>query len=134
VADESVACARPPAKDWASDRRAFLMLWGLPAGAMIVAGLLSSTPRAIVWTVALIWMGGICLANARRCGRTHCLFTGPFLILMAAIVVAYAVGSLPLGSNGWNIISGVSLVGSAALWWGSEHVLGAYRHKRMTSP
>ena len=74
----------------------------------------------------LLWMGGVCLANARRCSRTHCRFTGPFFLMMAAGVVALASGLLGLGRHGWSIIGGVTLVGSAGLWWGSERLWGRY--------
>lgn len=125
--DKRSVCAKAPAKDWADDTRAFLIVWGLPIGAIITALVVNPGPRAVIWTVALLWMGGACLANARRCGRIHCLFTGPFLIAMAATVVAYATGILALGASGWNIIGAATLFGSAALWWGSERLLGAYR-------
>jgi hypothetical protein len=134
VADKPNVCVEATAKDWAGDARAFLIVWGLPIGAIIAAFVVSPVPRAVIWTVALLWMGGACLANARRCGRTHCLFTGPFLIAMAATVVAYATGMLALGASGWNIIGATTLLGSAALWWGSERLLGAYRRKTLTAP
>ena len=74
----------------------------------------------------LLWMGGACLANARRCRRTHCWFTGPFFIVMAVVVVAYAIGALDLGPNGWNILGAVTLAGAIGLWWASERVLGRF--------
>jgi hypothetical protein len=45
---------------------------------------------------------------------------------MAAVVVSYAAGVLPLGSSGWGIIGGVIFVGGIGLWWGSERVSGKF--------
>src|SRR3546814_12054681 len=78
----------------------------------------------------LVCMGTACIMNARRCGRTHCRFTGPFLIAMATLVVGYAIGMLPLGPHGWRILGGVTLGGFAALWWGSERAWGMFSRSR----
>lgn len=134
MADPCDTCSDATAKDWAGNKRTFVTLWGLPSGAILAAGFLGPTPRTIIWAVMLLWMGGACVANARRCNRTHCRFTGPFLILMAVFVVAYAVGVLPLGRYGWDILAGTSFVGSALLWWGSERILGAFTVGRRSLP
>ena len=81
---------------------------------------LDPAPRAVVWTVMLSTMGLACIINTRRCGRTHCRFTGPFLIVMAIMVIGHAIGWLPLGRFGWPILGAATLVGFVALWWGSE--------------
>lgn len=65
--------------------------------------------------------------NARGCGRTHCRFTGPFFLVMAGITLLYGTGLLGLGSNGWLILALAIGLGTAALWWGSEALLGKYR-------
>lgn len=93
---------------------------------MIGAGWLAPTPRAVVWVLALVWMGVACLLNARRCGRTHCRLTGPFFLAMAMAVIAYAVGVLPLGPNGWVMLALAIPMGFAALWWGSERAWGRF--------
>src|SRR5262245_32733583 len=77
LADKGPSRAACRKKDWASDRRSLMLLWGVPAAAMVGSGLLEPAARGAVWTVALIWMGAACLANVRRCSRTHCRFTGP---------------------------------------------------------
>jgi hypothetical protein len=43
--------------------------------------------RAAVWTAALLWMGTACILNSRRCGRTHCRYTGPYYVAMIAPVI-----------------------------------------------
>jgi hypothetical protein len=90
---------RAPGKsrsDWAGNGIFLAGLWGLPAVAMLIASFLDPAPRAIIWPAALARMGAACMANARRCGRTHCRFTAPFYLLMAALVVAHAAGTLPI--------------------------------------
>src|SRR5262245_25679638 len=89
------------AGDWAGNWRSLARLWGIPAAAMALAALLDPGVRAVIWSAALVWMGGACIANARRCGRTHCRFTGPFYMVMAALVVAHVTGLLPIGDQGW---------------------------------
>lgn len=93
---------------------------------MALAGVLDPRARAVVWTGALLWMGGACLANARRCSRTHCRYTGPFFILMATAVVAYAAGALRLGPNGWAFLGGATLVGAMGIWWLTERQWGKF--------
>jgi hypothetical protein len=85
--------------------------------------------RALIWTLMLIWMGGACVANSRRCGRTHCRYTGPFFLAMAVIVVAHATGLLPLGVHGWEILGTVTMLGNVLIWWGSERVHGTFRQQ-----
>lgn len=116
---------RRPA-DWAGDWRSLAGLWGLPLAAMLAAIWLPPYGRGVVWSVTLIWMGVACLVNARRCGRTHCRITGPFFLVMAAAVIGYVAGLLPLGDHGWTVLGAVTLVGFAALWWGSERLLGRF--------
>lgn len=78
------------------------MWWVVP----IVAGNLAdhlplSRPvTAFVWTVALAWMGLGCVLNARRCHRRHCYFSGPILLVGAAVVALLGLGVLSLGPNG----------------------------------
>ena len=118
------------ASDWSGNWRTLVGLWGIPGLAMLGAMWLEPGPRAVIWIVALVGMGTACFMNARRCGRTHCRFTGPFLIAMATLVAGYAIGRLPLGPNGWAILGGVTLVGFTALWWGSERAWGMVSRSR----
>ena len=86
--------------------------------------------RGVIWSAALILMGGACIANARRCGRTHCRFTGPFYLLMAALVLGYAAGALPIGDQAWVILGATTIVGTIVLWWGSERIWGVFSPRR----
>jgi hypothetical protein len=75
-------------KDWLRNPRTSLVAWWVPT-ALIVAGLWVSAPlRTGIWVAALAWMGLACLLNARRSGRTHCRFTGPYYLLMIAPTLA----------------------------------------------
>ena len=83
VAEKSMA-DRGTQRDWAADRATLAAVWGLPALAMLLAVLLlQPMVCCIVWIANLAWMGGACIANARRCDRTHCRYTGPFFLAMA---------------------------------------------------
>jgi hypothetical protein len=109
--------------DWASGLRGCL-IWGIPAVA------LSASPQrylAIAWPVLLTFMGAACILNARRCGRVHCYFTGPFFLLVAVLSLLYGVGVLPLGAHGWFTLSALLVIGSAVLICVPEWLIGRYR-------
>jgi len=97
---------------------------------MLSAALLGPGFRVVIWTAALLWMGGACIANARRCRRTHCRFTGPFYLLMGTLVIAYAAGVLPIGDQGWAVLGATTIAGTAILWWGSERIWGPFWPRR----
>ena len=112
-------------RDWANVGRGQLAGWGLPVVAMIAAGGLEL--EAVVWPAALAWMGGACLANARRCGRMHCFFTGPFFLAMAALALAVGLDVVSLGARGWDWIGGGTLAGAVLLYFVPERIWGRYR-------
>ena len=113
-------------QDWAADWLTLAALWGLPTVAMLLALLLDPIWRAVVWIAMLAWMGAACVTNARRCGRTHCRYTGPFFLGMGGVVTAHIAGLLPLGSQPWLVLAILIAVGNALIWWGSERVYGTY--------
>ena len=121
--------------DLLSNPRSALALFCLPAVAIAVAARhgVGAGWRTAVWTGALTIMGIACLANAARCGRTHCYFTGPFLLATAIVTLLHGLGVLPLGGNGWNVIGGTILVGAIALSCLPEMLLGKYRKHRAGS-
>jgi len=118
--------APPAARDLVVDWRSYIVLWCLPVLAMIGALWAGHPARTLIWTGALAWMGIACLANARRCGRVHCRFTGPYFLLMAALTVLHGFGIVPLGADGWRWLGIATGAGTALIWWGSEAVLGRY--------
>jgi uncharacterized membrane protein len=113
-------------RDWLRSPTTNLLAWWGPQTA-IVAGLLASVPvRAAIWTVALIWMGVACILNARRCGRTHCRYTGPFYLAMIAPVLLLAAGIGSVGFLGWLLLGVLILAGSKIIWWATEHAWGKF--------
>ncbi len=112
--------------DWVAGSRSFVLAWGVPAAAMLASSAFGGAFQTLVWVIALAWMGGACILNARTCGRTHCRFTGPFFLAMTFPVLAYGLGLVPLGSAGWAWLGAAILLGNAALWWGSERIWGKY--------
>jgi len=84
-------------RDWLDSVHTSLLAWWMPKAA-ILAGLFAPVPaRAVIWIVALIWMGAACILNARRCNRTHCRYTGPYYLAMIVPVIALGTGIVTVG-------------------------------------
>ncbi len=113
--------------DWASSYRSFAVAWGLPIAVMVGAIFLDSPPKTLVWIAALVWMGTACLANARRCGRTHCYFTGPFFLVMTVPVLLHGFEIVWFGPEGWKWLGITIGVGSGGLWCLTEKAWGKFR-------
>jgi hypothetical protein len=75
------------AKDLASGLGSYALVWGIPIAAIVGTLFVDVSVRTPIWIGALIWMGLACMLNARRCGRTHCKFTGPFYVAMVIPVL-----------------------------------------------
>jgi hypothetical protein len=114
-------------QDWVSGVASYIVAWGLPTVLLVAAIWVSNEMRTIVWGAALAWMGSACLLNARRCGRVHCRYTGPFFLVMALVVGLHGTGAVALGSGGWTWIGVVIALGTAAIWIVSERLEGRYR-------
>ena len=115
-----------PSRDWLGSWRSSTLAWWTPH-AVLLGGLLAPLPvRVALWTLALLWMGLACILNSRRCGRTHCRYTGPHYL--ALIVPAVALGlALPSAGIVWWIILGLIVVGGSKLiWWVSERAWGKF--------
>jgi hypothetical protein len=70
--DAAQSPRRPAARtDWASGG-GLLLIWGLPAGVLVLSAFFNAPYPSLVWPVLLTAMGVACLLNARRCARTHC--------------------------------------------------------------
>src|SRR5712691_4504900 len=107
-------------RDWLGGTRSSLLAWWIPHAA-ILAGLFAPTPiRGAIWTIALIWMGAACILNARRCGRTHCRYTGPYYLLMIAPVLVLGSDVVSAGIYGWIVLGVIIVGGSKLIWWTSE--------------
>lgn len=88
-------------KDWAH-RRIVLVLWGPPSLAILASafGAVAPVTRGTIWALALLWGGAACITNARRSGRVHRYFTGPFFVILRAASLLYGAGIHPLGARG----------------------------------
>jgi hypothetical protein len=106
------------------------LLWCVPWIAFALGFGAPPWLKTILWSASLTVMGLACLFNASRCGRVHCLFTGPFFILGAVASLGYGLGVLPLGPFGWKWIGSVTIIGAIALTFIPELVLGRYRRNR----
>jgi hypothetical protein len=113
-------------RDWLRSPRSSLLAWWVPHAAIVASLLAPVSVRAAVWTVALIWMGGACVLNARRCGRTHCRYTGPFYLAMIVPVVLLAAGTGSVGFSAWLILAVFILAGDKIIWWTTEHAWGKF--------
>jgi hypothetical protein len=92
----------------------------------MLATLFLSVPiRAVVWTVALIWMGSACILNARQCGRTRCRYTGPYYLAMIIPVLVIA-SSVSASFYGWIVLGVVIVAGSGIIWWATERAWGKF--------
>ena len=115
-----------PARDWVGRAHTNLLAWWIPQGAML-AGLVLAVPvRTIVWVIALAWMGTACIVNARRCGRTHCRFTGPYYVLMTIPVLLFGSGMVAVGFYAWVVLGAVIIFGSKVIWWATERAWGKF--------
>jgi hypothetical protein len=113
-------------RDWLGGARSSLLAWWLPHAA-ILAGLFVPAPlRAAIWTVALIWMGAACILNARRCGRTHCRYTGPYYLAMIVPVLVLGSGVVSAGIYGWIVLGVVFVGGGKVIWWATERAWGKF--------
>ncbi len=113
-------------KDWAGNAWAFAMAWGLPIGLILLGLLASPMARTVLWTVALVWMGAACILNARRCGRTHCRFTGPYYLVMILPVLLLGLDLVSAGLYAWLALAALILGGSKIVWWATERAWGQY--------
>ncbi len=115
------------ANDWARSLAGYLVAWGIPSIVLVAAGLLDPAPRALVWAGVLAWMGAGCLLNARRCGRTHCRYTGPYYLAMIVPVALLGAGVLSFGAWAWWVLGGMILLGAKVIWLVTEGLWGKYR-------
>src|SRR6267143_2026612 len=105
-----------------------VVLWCLPAIALLV-GLVWSTARLWLWTPAFAIMGIACLANAARCRRLHCYFTGPIFLLAAAYAALAGFNVLPMRPG---IVLG-AVFGITILAFFAEVPFGRYRKRDIGS-
>ena len=117
-------------RDWLRSPHTSLLAWWIPQAA-ILAGLFAPVAvRTAVWIIALIWMGTACVLNAKRCGRTHCRFTGPYYLAMIIPVLALGLGVISLGLSAWVVLGVVIILGGKTIWWTTERAWGKFSEVR----
>ena len=81
-------------KDWTRRPVSRLFWWGLPVLVVVSTDFLKLTRAETAFALAATfgWAGTGCLLNARRCGRRHCFFSGPVLLLGAIAAVLVGAG------------------------------------------
>ena len=112
--------------DWLADPRTNALAWWVPHAA-IFAALLTPVPvRVGIWAVMFAWMGIACILNFRRCGRTHCRYTGPYYLAMIVPVLALGIAPVLIPLTGWFAIAVAILLGSKLIWWATERAWGKF--------
>jgi len=113
-------------RDWLAGVHTSVLAWWLPKAAILVGLFFPVSFRAVIWIIALIWMGTACMLNARRCNRTHCRYTGPYYLAMIVPVMALGAGLVTLGIVGWISLVVIILGGSGLIWWATERTWGKF--------
>ena len=122
MASDSVRASR----DWLGHAHTSLLAWWIPQAAIVLALLLPVPVRTVIWIIALAWMGTACILNARRCGRTHCRYTGPYYLAMILPVIGFGLAFISTGFFGWLALGAAILVGSKIIWWATERTWGTF--------
>ena len=101
------------------------LVYGVPSIAMQLVGNLSNSALAVAgtWTAGFAVMGTACLVNARRCGRVHCWFTGPWFLLASVLTVLRYLEVIRIS---WSTILNAGLLGALLLFFVSENIWGRY--------
>jgi hypothetical protein len=113
-------------RDWLGSLHTSLLAWWMPKAAILAGLFVSVSFRAVIWIIALIWMGTACMLNARRCNRTHCRYTGPYYLAMIVPVMALGAGLVTVGILGWVCLGVIILGGSGLMWWATERAWGKF--------
>jgi hypothetical protein len=120
-----------PARDLLSHRSTTILVYVVPTVAIVATsvGGVGEIVVTIVWTLAFAVMGIACVVNAVRCGRVHCYFTGPFLLLVALAALLHGPRIVPLGPKGWQWLSLVAIAGTTILLTVPERIWGRYARR-----
>ena len=117
-------------RDWLRQPIGSLFWWVLPISLGISTNFrhMPLARTALIWTIALAWMGTGCALNAARCGRRHCFISAPLLWLGAIATGLVGLGVLP-GGNALGVAVNSTLA-LAALSFLSEWFWGVYAGNR----
>jgi hypothetical protein len=65
-------------------------------------------------------------SRSRRCGRTHCRYTGPYYLAMIAPVLVVASDIVSVDIYGSIVLAVLILAGSKVIWWVTERTWGKF--------
>jgi hypothetical protein len=116
----------PNGGDWLNSTGTSFLAWWLPKLAIFLTIFVAISFRTLVWLITLLWMGTACILNARRCGRTHCRYTGPYYLAMILPVLALAFGPLSASTYTWVALALLILIGGWVIRWVTELKWGRY--------
>ncbi|HEY6300112.1 MAG TPA: hypothetical protein VIW95_10775 [Candidatus Binatus sp.] len=114
--------------DLSSTGARMAIFWGPGVLLLILTGGFGWRERTVAWTAGLIWLAVMCFWNSARCQRVHCMFTGPFFLIMAVITSLVGFRVISLGARPWNLLSAAILIGGVVLCFGPELLWGRYWH------
>ncbi len=116
-----------PSRDVMSSGLRMVLLYGLPGVAIYLTGNYGDREvAAIAWPVAFLVMGVACVANARRCRRVHCFFTGPLFLLASVLSALHGWRVMDLGPRAWELIGYGTFALALVLYFAPEAVWGKY--------
>lgn len=105
-----------------------IALWGAPIGVLVAASAIGSlglaTPEVVgaLWVGGSAWLGGTCLVNAIRCGRTHCWIMGVLLPALGVVGLTTLAGWTDVPWSWYATSLWVIIIGAFVC----ESVLGPY--------
>jgi hypothetical protein len=119
------------APDLLSHRSTTILVYVVPTVAIVATsvGGVGEIVVTIVWTLAFAVMGIACVVNAVRCGRVHCYFTGPYLLLLATASLLHGLRIVSLGPNGWEWLGAAGIAGTFVLLMAPERIWGRYARR-----
>ncbi|HYK63681.1 MAG TPA: hypothetical protein VEY94_01945 [Patescibacteria group bacterium] len=120
----------PNKSDLASGCARTALFWGPGIALIVFTAHLGVWARTLGWTAGLLWLAALCLWNAARCRRVHCMFTGPFFLLMAVATLLVGFSGVSFGSATWQILGNTIAIGGVALWLLPELFMGRYWQSR----
>lgn len=116
------------ARDNARNPVRWFVSWGVPILVMALVNVVLQ-PGALQMgaiVASFAWIGTACLANATRCSRVHCWFTGPWCLMTALCLLGVSLHTPILGQLPFTTVTNIGGAGAVVLWLLPELFLGKY--------
>jgi len=110
----------------------FLLKYGIPLLVLVSTQWWSEYLAANTLIISMVWVAGLtimglaCLVNARRCGRVHCYFTGPYMLVFAIVFLLYGSEIYQPAWVDMSTLANTALWGTGLLWVVTELIFGKY--------